>query len=209
MVKTSGKQGNPISKDYGGIVIILPIHGYNDGSSGANNIDQLDLGDIDVRRNYADYGWVGLLATRFGGIKRIGQDLAHKINRDFPSDARICLLCHSNGFAVAHECIKHTSRVKVIISFNGALNVDANFSHTVDKIINFYAKKDMVLKWGAWLRPFHVWGRAGQSGLTTKDQRIENIEMPDVRGHSKVFQIKALRDKYSARVRNIVNAYLS
>jgi len=185
-------------------MIILPLHGYNVRDRGKGSVDTFSTAlkacGHDYMASYADYGWVGLLGTRFGGIGRIGQQLAHRINRDFPSDAKIVLLCHSNGLAVAHETIKHTSRVYQIISFNGALDQDASFSHTVKHIDNFYAPADTVLKWGAWLRPGHIWGRAGQAGLTQEDDRIHNYEMQDVRGHSSVFQVKALRDKYAQKV---------
>lgn len=180
---------------------VITLHGYNVNDSGSGSVDTfadplVDCGN-NVMTGYADYGWIGLIGTRFGGIERIGQNLAKRLNSDFDPHAGLVLLCHSNGLAVAHECVKHTSRVTTIVSFNGALDQDACFSHTVEDIINFYAPADNVLRWGAWIRPGHVWGRAGQAGLTADDSRIMNIEMPDVKGHSAVFQVKALRDKYS------------
>ena len=182
-------------------MIIIPVHGYNVSDNGAGSVDTftdaLTGAGHSVLTHYADYGWIGLFTTRFGGIRSIAAGLARRIEEDFEDGDEVVLLCHSNGFAIAYECIKKTNKVDTIISFNGALDDDVVFSPNVKHIYNFYAPADKVLKWGAWLRPMHIWGRAGQSGLTDNDPRIVNIEMPDVRQHSSVFQVKALREKYS------------
>ena len=185
--------------------MIILVHGWRVGDGGAGTVDTfaepLKKAGLRVDPHYADYG--KLFLTRFGRIKSISEALAYRLSRDFPAKS-VTLICHSNGLAIAHECIKHTSAVKTIISFNGALNADASFSHTVDRVINFHSPHDWVLKWGAWLRPFHSWGRAGQSGLSSADPRITNICMDDVKGHSKVFQVKSLREKYAQKVIDLV-----
>jgi len=184
-------------------MIIITLHGYNVRDGGVGSVDTfydclVDCGHR-VKTGYADYGWMGILGTRFGGIKRVAKALAEKLSQDSSLDEDVCLLCHSNGLAIAQEVIKHTSKVHTIVAFNGALDQDAPFAGTVERVINFYAPADQVLRWGAWLRPGHVWGRAGQAGLTSDDERIENYIMEDVKGHSSVFHVKALRTKYAKR----------
>lgn len=182
-------------------MIIITLHGYNVRDSGEGSVDtffdQLAACGHRVKTAYADYGWMGLIGTRFGGNEKVAKSLAEKLEGDFEDSDKVVLLCHSNGLAIAHECVKHTNKIDTIVAFNGALDQDAEFSTTVNRVINFYAPEDGVLKWGAWLRLGHSWGRAGQAGLTSSDPRIENHKMEDVKSHSAVFKVKSLRKKYS------------
>lgn len=186
---------------------IVGIHGYNVTDNGAGSVDRFGPYLEQCGHKYwselADYGWQGLLSTRFGSIERTARRLALLLDEIDLKD--VVLLAHSNGLAVAHEAVYYTNRVDTIIAFNGALDPDARFSCLVSQVINFYCPADKVLKYGASLRPWHKWGRAGQVGLISRDPRITNIRMDDVHGHSDVFQASDLCAKYAGIVCDLLD----
>lgn len=153
---------------------IILVHGFASLWSGKLDIDQ--LAPTFIKRGYEvthmDYGFRIITTPR---NPKVAAKLAAMVE---PGDI---IVAHSNGALVALLASKLNYEMSTVVLIRPALDTDAIFGVSVNRIIVYHSRFDEAIQGVARWLPFkHPWGPAGAEGLD--DPRAENINaasMPD------------------------------
>lgn len=104
-----------------------------------------------------------------------------------------CIVCHSNGAAIAHIIQEEHRTLAAVILINPALDNDAKFDNT-GKVLVLSNDDDAVVAWSV-LAPFSHWGSMGRDGYVGLASNVENCDaklyppegLPPLSGHSALF----------------------
>ena len=181
---------------------ILLIHGFNDRSAGAKNIDlmkpYLESLGYKVDTDSADYGWIGLIGVRLRKHKAV----MRIVNAMEDENTRM-VMTYSNGANYAMKALKLLWRNDMVVFHcSPALIKRATFPSSVHKAHVFFTKSDWAVKFSTlarWLRLTPGWGNMGSEGYVGEDPRIENHDYTDIaKHHGGMFHTDAVR-RYLAK----------
>lgn len=148
--------------------------------------------DVMVR----SYGWAFASPAILPGLvdwqnQRRARKLAERI------EDGDCIVCHSNGGAVAWHIQSEHRVLSALILINPALDRDTQF-HNVGKVLCIHNAGDTVVGWSE-LAPLSHWGAMGRDGMDGSQPNGRNIDganppagLPKLWGHSAMFETEAL-----------------
>lgn len=179
---------------------VVLVHGFNVTDGGRDTIDR--LAPLLARSGYivdtdgADYGYFGLLAIRFFGGKRKRAVLDRLMRAFVRADV---IITHSNGANFATQALNRFGpgymESKLVIHISPALNKKTRVPQAVKRMLVMHTPHDLPV-WLSSLLLFHPWGKMGKVGYKGKDDRVENREFPQVKGHSDWFQPSGIRQTW-------------
>jgi hypothetical protein len=179
---------------------ILIIHGFNDPSKGADNVDLLAepleaLGHI-VERDEADYSWRFLIGTRLFRHSAIAR-ITDAIVAASESGRPVVAIAYSNGASYLFKALNLVFGISVrVILIHPALASRAKVPAALERGWVFITKSDWAVRLSplvAWLIP--GWGAMGVTGYRGDDVRLQNTyDLTDVaKGHGGAFKPYVLR----------------
>lgn len=174
---------------------ILIIHGFNDPSKGADNVDLLAepleaLGHI-VEKDGADYSWRFLIGTRLFRHDAVAR-IADAIYRAHESGRLVLVIAYSNGASYLFKALALVFGVSVrVVLIHPALSSKADIPDAVERGWVFITKSDWLVRLSplvAWLIP--GWGAMGATGYRGDDPRLKTTyDLTDVaKGHGGAFK---------------------
>jgi hypothetical protein len=161
------------------------LHGFNDKSAGANNIDKvaplLEAKGHTVDRDGEDYGRFGLLKARFARHSVVLR-VVGAIRRALADNLDVVVVGYSNGanYALKALHLVFVGKVKLVL-VHPAVSTKFQLPESVSRCWVCYTDSDWAVRaasYVAWLIP--GWGRAGAVGYKGSDPRIGNIDYSDV-----------------------------
>jgi len=175
------------------------VHGFNDRSAGANNIDRvtplLQAAGHTVDRDASDYGYFSLLMVRLrkhDAVVRIVEAIRNALH----CDQDVVIVGYSNGcnYGLKAARLIFIGQIRLVL-VHPALPAKASFPESVRQAWVCYTESDMVVRlssWVRWLVP--GWGRMGAVGYKGKDARVININYSDAaNGHGGLWKDPALQ----------------
>ena len=168
---------------------IILLHGFNDPSAGAKNIDRIEpylvaLGHT-VDKDGTDYGWLGLFWVRFRKHSAVLRIL-EAIKKALLQEQKVVVVAYSNGanYGIKAMRLVFLGTVKMVL-VHPALRSKAKFPDSVSIAWVAFTRSDWTVRLASyirWLVP--GWGRMGYTGYTGKDTRIESIDYTAIaKGH--------------------------
>ena len=159
---------------------IFLVHGFNDESAGARNIDKSAPFYVEkgytVDKDEMDYGFINLIQVRLRKRPHIMR-IANAVNS---CEGPVVLIGYSNGCHYLLKALKYIFKQDVILilcsaALNRRIKIPANVSHTYV----YHIKSDTTV-WFASFIPWSKWGRMGAVGYKGKDLRVLNIDFSDI-----------------------------
>ncbi len=182
--------------------LVILIHGFNVTDGGSSTIGKLK--PYYLRRGAhvitLNYGWLFFMGARFFN-EEVSEDLADLINEKAKHYARIIVVGHSNGCAIAHlASFKCYEPIHRFVYINPALKRYFVPALNVKAIDVWHNSKDSAVLWAkllSWWAKERPWGLMGRTGYMGKDTRFVNFDTASdfslkVKGHSAVFKKKAI-----------------
>lgn len=174
---------------------ILIIHGFNDTTKGADNVDLLAppleaMGHI-VEKDEADYSWRFLIGTRFFRHDAVAR-IADAVVRAHESGRPVVVIAYSNGADYLFKALRLVFRIRVrVILIHPALASKADIPVVVERGWVFITRSDWPVRLAplvSWLIP--GWGAMGVLGYRGDDKRLQNTyDLTDVaKGHGGAFK---------------------
>jgi hypothetical protein len=169
------------------------IHGYNDRSAGANNLDKLRpyleaLGHT-VDCDSADYGWFGLFWVRFRKHSAVLR-IVKAIQKAQIEGRQVVVVGYSNGANYALRAVKLlTGEFVSMYLIHPALPSKAKFPAVVSRVWVAVTKSDWIVRLATFTNWLTGWGRMGRNGYRGDDERVKNLDYTDVaKGHGGTFE---------------------
>jgi len=173
---------------------IVLVHGFNVRDGGRGTVDQLSWLIRDdgykVDLDEGDYGFFTIWMIRFKKSK-IRQRVLYRLAKTFET-AQV-IITHSNG---AHFCTEALellptayNNTKIVIHISPALDRDTEIPLAVRQQLVMHTPHDKAVKLASWIPFNHPWGRMGAKGYSGDDNRNTNLEVPEVKGHSRWFKV--------------------
>ena len=152
------------------------LHGFNDRSAGADNIDRsgplLEAMGHTVDTDGEDYGHFGLFKVRFKRHSAIAR-IVTAVRQAIDADLDVILVGYSNGGNFAVKALGYIGwgTVKLVL-VHPALPVRFTLPECVSRCWVCYTRSDWTVRLASyirWLIP--GWGRAGAVGYRGSDPR--------------------------------------
>lgn len=172
------------------------VHGFNDGSSGHNNIDRLAFAfhaaGFEVVHDQGDYGWVGPLFLRHANASTVDRMLP--LIR--PGDI---FVGHSNAAYIGRDLVRAGAPFAALVLVQPALDRATEWPEGL-AVLCLHNPNDWIVRYAAttwaWLASKvrfwaedHGWGSAGYHGFDQGSENWDTSEGPEpALGHSGIFQ---------------------
>jgi len=175
------------------------VHGFNDRSAGAANIDQ--VAPLLIQRGHSvdtdgeDYGYMGLLKVRFGRHGAVAR-IVNAIRDALRAQQAVVVVGYSNGFNFSLKALRLVSGGGVrLAGVHPAAPARFEVPDIVRRCWIAYTRSDWAVRaasYVGWLIP--GWGRLGAIGYKGTDPRVTDTDYSDVAaGHGGLWRGEALR----------------
>lgn len=172
---------------------VLFVHGFNVRDGGEGSVGKLRDFFIDLGCGVEvfNYGHYNILEPRWKN-SRAAKRLAARVEQLVSEGYKCIVVAHSNGAAITHIAGRDfNAPIYKVVYINPALNRNVRIPKSFEGIDVWHNPHDWIVSLAKWL-PFHIWGDAGQHGITRYDPRLRNYNITNYlsgRGnaHSKKF----------------------
>lgn len=174
------------------------VHGFNDRSAGAANIDQ--VAPLLVKHGHTvdtdgeDYGYMGLLTVRFGRHGAVAR-VVNAIRDALAVGQNVVVVGYSNGFNFSIKALRLVTGKVRLAGVHPASPARFTPPDSVARCWIAYTRSDWAVRaasYVGWLIP--GWGRLGAIGYQGSDARVSDTDYSDVAaGHGGLWRGAALR----------------
>lgn len=174
------------------------VHGFNDRSAGAANIDKvaplLQARGHTVDTDGEDYGYMGLFTVRFGRHGAVAR-ITNAIRDALKGPKPVVIVGYSNGANFAIKALRLVSGKCRLALIHPAAPSKVVLPAAVARCWVAYTRSDWAVRAASyigWLIP--GWGRLGAIGYKGTDPRVTSTDYSDVAaGHGGLWRGEALR----------------